>query len=77
MEKTETIEINDADADHVAVNELIADIEGELHLHIARVQEFMDGTTDFAPITGNAERDRLEKLRTALSEAVCAVTSSE
>ena len=34
-------------ADHAAVTELIADIEGELHLHIARVQEFMDGTTDF------------------------------
>lgn len=73
METAERSETNSDAADHVAVSELVADIEGELHLHIARVQEFMDGTREFAPVTSDVERERLEKLRRTLSEAVCGV----
>ena len=63
----------DLNADHDAIDELVSDIVGELHLHLARVQEFLDGTPDFAPIESDAERARLEVLRGALSSAVCGV----
>ncbi len=63
----------DENADHEAVNELISDIAGELHLHLARVQEFMDGTPEYPPVESEAERVRLEALRDALSSAVCGV----
>ena len=64
----------DPNSDHDAVNELITDIAGELHLHLARVQEFMDGTSEYPPVESEAERARLEALRDALSNAVCGVT---
>ena len=76
IQTSEPAEPAEPNAEQISVNELIVDIEGEMHLHLARVQEFMDGTADFAPIQTEAERDRLVKLRTALSDAVCAVSGA-
>ena len=71
-----TVSTVSANADHAAVDELIADIAGEMHLHLARVHEFMEGTPDFVPIADRGERDRLVALRDALSDAICRITSA-
>jgi hypothetical protein len=56
--------------DNAAVSELIADIEAELRLHQARVQEFLDGTREFGAITTSAERARLIRTAQALSSVL-------
>ena len=56
--------------DGAAVSELVSDIEAELRLHQMRVQEFLDGTKEFAAIVGSKERSRLLRLSQALSSAL-------
>ena len=56
--------------DSAAVSELISDIEAELRLHQMRVQEFLEGTRDFAAIVGGEERARLQRVSQALTHAL-------
>ncbi len=56
--------------DSAAVSELVSDIEAELRLHQMRVQEFLEGTKEFAAIVENEERARLLRLSQALSQAL-------
>ena len=65
-EQTDVLGIDDG----AAVSELISDIEAELRLHQMRVQEFLDGTNEFAAITQSKERSRLLHLSQALSAAL-------
>jgi hypothetical protein len=58
------------DGDAAAVAELIADMEGELRLHQVRISEFLDGTSDFPPVTSPGERARLLRVAQVLKEAV-------
>jgi len=56
--------------DAAAVTELLADIEAELHLHQARVQEFLDGTKEFEAVVDPMQRARLLRTTQALMNAL-------
>ena len=62
------------DGDGAAVSELIGDIEAELRLHQARVQEFLDGTREFGAIKAPDQRARLIHTAQALSSALADLT---
>ena len=66
----DTREVPSATADSAAVSELIGDIDAELRLHQMRVQEFLDGTNEFAAITSSPERVRLLRIAQALSSTI-------
>ena len=63
-ETTETTESGDA----IAVGELLSDIEAEMRLHQARIQEFLDGTREFEAVTGSNPRARLLRANQAIGE---------
>ena len=58
------------DSDSAAVNELIADVEGELRLHRARLLEFLDGTREFEAITDEAARQQVQQLTAIVQKAL-------
>lgn len=69
----ETLSSNTAGSsggDAAAVAELIADIEGELRLHQVRIQEFLEGTTEYPSVSEPGERARLLRLTQVLKEAL-------
>lgn len=59
-----------AESETAAVTELLADIAGEMRLHIAHVLEFLDGTKEEPPVEDEAERARLSKAAQILGQAV-------
>jgi hypothetical protein len=66
--------VNGGAADAEAVAELLTDIEAEMRLHHARVQEFLDGTQEFEPVTEPRERVRLLRTAQVLASALSDLT---